>query len=277
VTTAVGIDIGATKIAAGLVEIETGNVLDERREPTRARDGGAAVLGRCVELARTLAAPETCGVGVGLCELVDPGGRPASGYAVDWRSLDVEAAFSPLPVRIESDVRAAALAEARFGAGRPFTDFIYLSVGSGVSHCLVEDGRPRPGRRGNALVVGAPPVEELASGPALARAAGVARAEEVFADPGFRSLAAEAATHLGYALAFLINALDPEAAIIGGGLGAVDEYRDQIVSVARTAIFAETTAALPILQARLGNRSGLIGAALVAGASHGEAVLHDRG
>jgi len=135
-------------------------------------------LERCAELAREVADGHTTMVGVGICEFVDEEGALSGADTLDWRGLDVAAAFQPMNVVIEADVRAAARAEALFGAGRPFEEFIYLSVGSGVSYCLVQAGWPRKGARGNAIVVGAPPVERTASGLALARAAGVARAEE---------------------------------------------------------------------------------------------------
>ena len=57
-------------------------------------------------------------VGIGLCELVDLEGRPASAHTVDWRELDPAVAIDAPRVVVESDLRAAALAEARFGAGR---------------------------------------------------------------------------------------------------------------------------------------------------------------
>ena len=95
---------------------------------------------------------------------------------------------------IESDLRAAALAEARFGAGAGVSPFLFAIVGTGASACLVVDGRPYAGGRGEAIVLGAPPVELVASGPALARAAGLERAEDVLADPAHAALVDTAAT-----------------------------------------------------------------------------------
>jgi glucokinase len=141
---------------------------------------------------------------------------------------------------------------------------VYLVVGTGVSYCLVLDGRPYEGARGNAIVVGAPPVERTSGGLALAERAGVARAELVLGDPVRASLVDSAAHELGLALAALVNALDPEAVVIGGGLGLVDRYRNRVAAAARGAIEHEATRELPIVPATLGPRSGVIGAALVA-------------
>jgi glucokinase len=263
--TVVGIDVGGSKIAAGSVDAETGTVLREVRALTPVQAGGGAVLRTCVELARDVAPDGPSAVGIGLCEFVDRTGRPTSAVTVDWLGLDVAAAFEGVGrVRIESDVRAAALAEARFGAGRRFESFVFLIVGTGVSHCLVVDGVPYTGARGNAIVVGAPPVERVAGGLALARSAEVERAQDVLGDPVHAAVVDAAAAELGLALAALVNALDPEAVVVGGGLGLESRYRERVAAAARRAIDHEATRQLPIIPATLGERSGLIGAGLVA-------------
>lgn len=262
---AVGVDVGGSKIAAGSVDVETGEVLKLVRRPTRPEAGGAAVLGACVDAAAAVASRPRTPIGIGICELVDPAGVVTSGVTVDWRSCDVQAAFATLgPVRIESDVRAAARAEARFGSGAAFTTFLYVTVGTGISFSHVVDGVPYPGVRGNAIVVGAPPVERQASGLALAHRAGVADTEAVFADPSHDRLVDEAAAELGLALAALVNAFDPEGVVVGGGLGLVTRYRELAVACARPAIDAENARELPVVPAELGELSGVVGAALSA-------------
>jgi glucokinase len=261
--TVVGIDVGGSKILGATVDVTTGAVLRELRLPTPVHAGGDAVLDECVRLAGELAPDGPAKVGIGLCEFVDLSGTPTSAFTVDWLGLDVSGAFGERThVRVESDVRAAALAEARFGDAAHFDSFVYLVVGTGVSYCLVLHGQPYEGARGNAIVVGAPPVERTSSGPALAERAGVDRAELVLGDPTRASLVDAAADQLGLALAALVNALDPEAVVIGGGLGLVERYRDRVAASARAAIEHAATRELPIIPAALGPRSGVIGAAL---------------
>jgi glucokinase len=257
-----GIDVGATKIAAGLVDMEEHQIL-ERRQVATARDGGE-VLRACVNLADELHRPEVERVGVALCELVRPDGTIASAETVDWTHLDVAAAFSHLaPAVVESDVRAAAVAEARLGAGRQRESMLFVNVGSGISHTLVVDGRPLAGARGNAIIMGAPPVETWSSGLALASSGG-ASTEEVLADPESADLVAEAAERLGQTLAILVNALDPSVVVIGGGLGSVRHYRAMVVEATRPLIYAEETRGLDIVPAALGPDAALVGATLIA-------------
>ena len=105
---AIGIDAGGTKLAAGRVDIDTGNVSDRRLIDTRRSRGGAAVLADVVELARGLG-PDVMAIGIGVPEMVDAQGAIQSAANWDWRDLDLALAFDELPrVRIVSDVYAAA-------------------------------------------------------------------------------------------------------------------------------------------------------------------------
>jgi glucokinase len=265
---AVGIDVGGTKIAAGLVDPSAGVVLDRRVVATPLRDGGAA-LAACAELAAELA-PAGVPVGIGLCELVSPDGRPRSRQTVDWVELDVAAAFVGVgPVFVDSDVRTAGRAEALYGAGRAFARLLYLNVGTGISYALLRDGEPEMGARGYAIIVGAPAVEDVAGGAGLALLAGEPSAREVLGNPRHAALVADGAAAIGAALAALVNALDPEAVVIGGGLGLVDAYRDASVAAARPLIWAEDVRDLPIVPAALGADGPLLGAALAAPAANG--------
>jgi glucokinase len=294
---AIGIDIGGTKIAGGIVNLETGHLLARQEIPTPVRRGGLAVLDDMVGMAARLYNEATtrgvrpAGIGIGLCELVDLAGNVTSAQTIDWRDLPVQARLAEVaaPVVIESDARVPALAEARFGAGRPYRLFVYLTVGTGISYSLVQDGRPFAGARGNALVLASMPLttrcttcgtllhpvlEEIASGPMLVarynRISGevVTRAEEVLEAVAAGSqlateIVGEAGEALGTSVGFLVNVLDPEAIIVGGGLGlAGGLYWERLVASTREHIYADNARQLPILRAALGADAGLIGAAV---------------
>ena len=262
-TRALGIDVGGTKIAAGVVDVETGAVRERRVVPTHPQRGGVPVLDECVALAAELGGG-TLPVGVGLCELVDLSGRPTTADTVDWRDLDVASAIAAPRVVVESDVRAAAVAEARFGAGAGVSPFLFVIVGTGASACLVLDGQPYAGAHGDAITLGAPPVETIASGPALARAAGVERAEDALADPAHAPLVAAAAEALGGVLAVLANALDPALIVLGGGLGVEPVFQERVERACRDRLTYPRTPALRVVPSTLGTEGGVVGAALVA-------------
>jgi glucokinase len=268
VTTAIGIDIGGSKIAACLVDVDRGSVVDSMRVATRPERGGAAVLADCVELARRLSAGVPIArtpvpVGVGICELVSSDGEVTSAATLDWRGVDLTTALG-VPVVVESDVRAAAIGEARLGAGRGCSSFVYVSVGTGVAFSLIIAGEPYLGSSGNALILGSPPVEATASGAALSRLAGTSSAEEVFQRPAAAQLVRRGAQDLGRALAWLVNALDPELLVVGGGLGLRDDYRDAAVAEMRLGIEVTESKRLRVVPAVLGVDAGAVGMALLA-------------
>ena len=261
----VGIDAGGTKLAAGLVGLPSGKILSRKESASRPQRGGLSVLADCVALAEAVAGTESVdGVGLGIPELVSSGVITTNDNW-DWRGVDLAGAFARLaPLSVESDVRAAALAEAQLGAGRELGSFVYLTIGTGVSHTFVIDGVPWPGARGNALVVGAPLVETEASGPRLAALAGKASAEDVLTSGTDDEIVDCVAAALAGELARLINALDPEAALIGGGLGLAPAFRERLIERTRPLIYAERTRSLDIREAALGRDAGIVGAALAA-------------
>ena len=293
-TLLLGIDVGGTKIAAGMLDPATGQTRWLRTVPTRPERGPEAVLDEVVALAAALAADlgGVAAIGLGVPELVDPAGRVASAQTLDWRDLPVRERLTAIaPATVEADVRAAALAEATLGAGRGHPVVAYVTVGTGIASTLVLDGRPFPGARGNALVLATGPVtipcprcgelvsavvEEVASGPGIAarwaartgRAA--AGAEAVLAaaeagDPAANDVLDTAAEVLGSAVGWLVNVVDPHVVVVGGGLGsAPGRFWERLVPAVRRHVWGDATRGLPVIQATLGPDAGWIGAALAA-------------
>lgn len=316
--TFIGIDVGGTKCAAGLLTLPSGNVLARHVEPTRPERGGAALLESVVEIAKSLQqraieqGTPAESLGLGVAELVSIDGhvlsaatipwQPMAGWQsmgaslppIAWQPMDVkESLLSALgiPITIEADVRAAARAEAVLGAGRSLRSFVYVTIGTGISASIVFDGVPYAGARGLTgtfasscgLIPGSdgglangPPLEQFASGPAMAARLAAVR-------PGFMgtsfdalsiaeagdSVAAEIVTTageaVGAAVAQLVNVLDPEAVILGGGLGVVGGiYRESLEAAVRKHVWSELHRDVPLLSAALGVDAGFVGAALAA-------------
>jgi glucokinase len=279
---AIGMDVGGTKIAAGLVA-DDGSVIAQTSEAT--------ATDRKKQLDQTLRLAETMqhkahalglkpiGIGLGVAELVSIDGQVFSDHRIHWRGMTLDPLFSTFgPVTIEADVRAAALAEARFGAARGKGHVLYVTIGTGISAVLVIDGEPYRGARGGALVVanqnlssgsldGKPgALEDWAGGYGLAKSYGVERAETVLAaaDGGelrALNLVRKATTAVGELIAVLAGALDPELIVLGGGLGAAQNiYTNQLQRAFHQARWDGDAQALPIVPAKLGANAGLIGA-----------------
>ncbi len=279
---AIGIDVGGTKIAAGIVTSPGGAVSGRRLLPTRPERGGRAVLDDALGVTRDLLAeaPGPVRIGVAVAELVDPEGRVTSGQTIDWRGLPVAEEFSRLaPAVVEADTRAGALGEALWGAGRPDENFYYLTVGTGIAGAWVLGRRPYAGAHGAAGTIASTPgtvsgmsLEEFAGGPGLVAryGRGATRGEEVTAaaergDPVATEIVRTAAEALGARAADIVNLLDPEAVIVGGGLGSADGlYWRTFEAAARRHIWSGANRTLPILRAARGGDAALVGAAAAA-------------
>ena len=294
-TCALGIDVGGTTMRGGILVEATGLLGGIRSTPTAAAEGGESVLRRAEILARELALEaemeglEILGVGIALAELVDPMGIPASAHALPLRGVRVHERFSTIaPVIVEADSRAAALGEAVHGAGRPYRSFLYVTAGTGIGCAVVIDRVPLAGARGAAGTIASAPqtfrctrcgatskavLEAIASGPALAAAwrertgSSAAGAEEVVlaaveGNPVALEIVRSAAEVLGSTVALLVNVLDPEAVIAGGGLGsAPGPYHEAFVRSLREHVWSDLNRDLPILRAGHGALAGVVGAA----------------
>lgn len=292
-----GIDVGGTNIRVGLVSFPGGVLHFPRAALTRSLEGSRRALARVAELAGEVldrarrAQMSACRVGIGVPELVDLRGTIASNQSLKWRSKDVRSVLRPHGrVTIASDVRAAALAEARLGAGRDEPTFLYLSVGTGLSSTLVIDGKPYAGASGHAIAFASGAtcatqdtekkllfgsLEDQASGLGLvkrSRAVGLsatdARAVCKMAEHGpgpARAIVDSAARQLAVHVAVMADALDPGLIILGGGLGCSGgRYGSMFREALRRHAWAPLARRLRVRHAALGTEAGLIGAALAA-------------
>ena len=152
-----GVDIGGTKIAAGVVDGDTGAVLHCERTPTQAHEGGAAVLARAITLARTVVDAVNVpidAVGIGAGGQIDYRTGvvlSATDILPGWAGVRLTEAFAAafgVSAFADNDVNAFALGEHRFGAGRGATDAVYLALGTGVGGAIVTRGELHRGKRG---------------------------------------------------------------------------------------------------------------------------------
>ena len=207
------------------------------------------------------------------------------------RSLDIAGHLRErfgLPVGVENDGNAIALAEWRVGAGRGTTNLVALALGTGVGGGLVLDGKLYRGwaELGHVVVdADGPPcqgnchgrghLEALATGEAAERAAvelwGAAadshRLVREALDGNAAALSAleRIGHYLGLAIGSFANIFAPELVIVGGGFGlaAWELLREPAVAAARREALQPADEELRIVRAELGDDSGLVGAGLV--------------
>ena len=149
-----GIDVGGTKIAAGLVN-ESAEILDSAVLPTRAGEGYEVSLGQLYAAIRACLRPEVSAIGI--CA---PGPlNPKTGVVLNppnlpgWRNVPLAKLVSEefgLPCRVENDANAAGLAETRFGAARGCSSVFYVTLSTGIGTGIILDGRIYHGKNGQA-------------------------------------------------------------------------------------------------------------------------------
>jgi len=307
----IGVDVGGTKVAAGLVS-SAGEITHQTRVPMVAADaaaGLAAVTSAIDSVRAALNVGQGPVSGIGICA---PGPLdPHTGVVINppnlpgWRNFPLASEILKvfrLPVRVDNDGNSAALAEALWGAGRGFRNVFYATLGTGIGTGIVSDGRIYHGRTGAAAEGGHLTIdyrgprckcgklgciEILASGTAIARrasekiavgrrsiileqAAGnianitgemVGRAY-VAGDLLAKELLQETAKFLAVWLGNIVDLLEPDVMIIGGGVATMlqpffEEIRDRLPNWSVNSRCQE----IPLVMAHYGADAGVAGGA----------------
>ena len=307
------LDIGGTKLAAGAVG-RSGDVLSFLVESTLADEGPERGLERLFGLGRKavdeagLAWTQVVSVGIGCGGPLDAerGVLIAPPHLPGWRDVPVaalaEQAFG-LPAALENDATAAAAGEHRYGAGAGTRHMVYLTISTGVGGGVVIDGRLYRGAGGNGGELGHVTVdcagrlcrgcgrrgclEAYVSGTSIAE-----RAQEAGMDGATAADVAAAARAgdrvatevwdgttdaLACGLTSIVNLFEPELVVLGGGV--VSGTGEQLLGPVRTRVLAEAmppaAAGVNIVEAALGDRVGVVGAAAIAVERLASGDLHE--
>jgi glucokinase len=290
---AIGVDVGGTKIVVALVDPDGAVVrLERRTTPVGSTDAFLLGLRDAVEAVRDETASA---IGIGIPSAIDQrSGTAVFSVNIPLAGVDVRSWATEtfgLVAAIDNDANCAALAEWRAGAGRGTSDMAMITLGTGIGGGLILGGRLYRGAMGAAGEVGHVVVdldgaacqgachgrghlEGLASGRAIDAVAerlvgaGATTPELVAAarggDPEALDAVASAGRLLGAGVATLVNLLNPELVVVGGGFGeALDLLVEPIRDVLARDGLAPARDLVRIVPAELGPDAGVIGAALV--------------
>jgi len=314
----IGVDVGGTKVAAGLVD-SRGKIIHQTRVPMVLSDSAAALacVISAIDSIRSAASKspmQDAVSGIGICA---PGPlNPHTGVVVNppnlpcWRNFPLASEISKayqLPVRVDNDGNAAALAEALWGAGRGYRNVFCTTIGTGIGTGIVCNRRIYHGRTGAAAEGGHMTIdyqgprcgcgklgciEALASGRAIARRAAekiasgrqsilleyahgcpeqitsemVARAYGD-GDDVAKEILKETAELLSIWLGNIVDLLEPDVMIIGGGAGAMmqaffGDIRNRLSAWCINSQCQE----IPLVKAHYGADAGIAGGAALCGA-----------
>ncbi|MBK6958985.1 MAG: ROK family protein [Nitrosomonas sp.] len=287
----IGIDLGGTKIE-GVVLDHDGHELLRKREDTRQSEGYQAILHTVKQLVGDLEAEigKKCSIGIGTpgtISAVTSTMKNSNAVCLNGRPLleDLQTLLHR-PLRIANDANCFTLSEALDGAGKGYGVVFGVIMGTGVGGGLVFNGQLHQGHQHlggewghNILELDGPDcycghkgcVETLISGPGLAAdfqrygGGSALLARDIVALAARGDALAEAALqrffdHFGRAMAMVVNILDPDAIILGGGLSNVERlYSEGRARVAHYVFNDEFIT--PILKNVHGDSSGVRGAA----------------
>ena len=292
---AIGVDLGGTKILAGVMS-QDGQVLrrHERASPTESQDA----LVRELELAvDELMSDDVAAIGFGVPGPLDlEHGRTFDMVNLpfhDFPLRDHMAARFDLPVGLDNDANAAAIAEWRVGAGRGVDDVLMLTLGTGLGGGVISNGRPFRGAKGAGAELGhvvivhdGRPCQGTCTGrghlePYVTGLAATKAAQEAFGptadahvlvqlagkgDETARAILAEIGSYLGSGMGSFANIFAPTLIVIGGGFGvAAWEYlMPSADAIMRREALRPMRDIVRVVPAELGAEAGLIGAGFVA-------------
>ena len=290
----IGVDVGGTKILAAVVSRDGSlGVRLERPSDHSSQDALLAELDSLVEELHR-AEPGAVALGFGIPSRIDQrSGHALKSVNIPLEGVDLRDRMREqhgLPVALDNDANAAAIAEWQVGAARGARNVVMLTLGTGVGGGLILDGRPYRGATGSGaelghivLEPGGPPcgcgghghLESFAAGPAADRVARslygdgsdahelVRRGRD--GEPEAVEALAGIGRYLGSGIATFVNVFEPELVVVGGGFGDAGEL---LLGPAREVVAVEGLEPardnVRIVEAELGIEAGVIGAGMVA-------------
>lgn len=288
---AIGVDVGGTKILAGVVARD--GTIERRREHATPVTSQEELLSALETAVDGLVAEDVGAVGFGVPSRIDQAtGRVVESVNIPLTDLDLGSWMQQrfgLSVAVENDANAAALGEARAGAGRSAKTMVMLTLGTGCGGGIVLDGQLYRGwaEAGHmVLEYNGLPCQGTCTGrghlePYVTGLAATKLARKTFgpaadahrlvrlADEGdiaAREILAGIGQRLGAGIGSLVNLFNPELVVIGGGFGiaAFEFLRGPAREILQREALSPAGDEVELVRAELGTAAGVIGAALVA-------------
>lgn len=290
----IGIDLGGTKIEGILLD-KSGKILAQKRTPTNSDNGYGYIIDKIVNLISDLQAISKTDTAVGICT---PGAiSPHTGRIKNSNTVcligkpfkeDIESKIN-CKIKLDNDANCFAIAEANLGAAKKYNVVFGVIIGTGVGGGIVINGKVHHGRMsiagewghhtlypdGNQCYCGRKGcVETYISGPSLEKrwtelTGRTQTLRNVIAEAGqlpkykeklYLKWKQELIRNFGIALANVIDILDPDAIVLGGGVSNIPFLYDEGIKSVYNNVFSNEVDT-PILRNKLGDSAGVFGAA----------------
>jgi len=271
-----GIDIGGTKTSIGLVNIKKGEVLSKIIIPSKKFKDDKKNLDNIIDnTIKLIGNKKIINIGIGVPELINNKGIIKGNYNFNWNNKKLINFFpKKYKVIVDSDVRCHLRAEKFYGHGQKFKNFIYINIGTGLSYSHFKNNQIYAGANGYAIHFASSKItlynplnnkkvslvpENFYSGKAIMKFL------KKFKQSKKQDLILNnIADSLGSLIGNLINSIDPEFIVMGGGVVNNNfKFRNLLIRYTRNYIFSEDVKKIKILISKLKDDTGLLGAAAV--------------
>lgn len=272
----IGVDIGATKIHAGL--IRNGKIIKEVKFPTNSNETKQELLDNLIGGIESLDSPEVVGIGIGVPGMVDEEG----GIIYDlmnipaWKEVHLKKHlenFFKKPIEITNDANVFVLGEKVYGKGRRFKNIVGITMGTGFGMGIIINDQLYSGSFSSAGELGSVPyldhnIESYCSGKYFVENFGL-KGFDLFkmAEKGDKKaldIFKEYGTHLGNTVKLILYTLSPEAIFMGGSVNKSYKYfKDDLMKTVATFPFKRVTEHVIIQPSETKNAAILGAAALI--------------
>lgn len=300
----IGVDIGGMSVKLGVFEDQ--KILKQWAIPTRVKEQmiAADIAEAIKEACKELEIPEEniLGVGIGVPGNTRPDGFVYNASNIGWKDYDLGAEIKEhlnAPIQVGNDANLAALAEYWVGAGKAYSSFVMLTIGTGLGGGIINEGRIVNGMMGSGGEVGHIPVnpqetrqcgcgkhgclEQYTTATAIMRMAREAieegqatciesktpTAKEVLdaakaGDPMAVKVMDQFADRMGQGMAIIASVMNPEAFLLGGGVSKAGDYLLNLIRPYYDKYLFKGCVGADFKIAVLENDAGIIGAAKLA-------------
>ncbi len=272
----IGVDIGGTKTAIGVVDTKKGSVESKIIIPSKSFKSDTKNLKLIIKTSLDLAKNHKIKhIGIGVPELINNTGIIKGNYNFKWNNYNLKKFFpNNISIKVESDVRCHLLAEQKFGNGKNVNNFIYINIGSGLSYAHFKENKIYSGSRGYAIHFASSIIslynwkkdkkislipEEYYSGK------NILKIEKNFKNKKKKNkILNNVSESIGSLIAGLVNTIDPYQVVLGGGVISNNLFlKNNIIKYTKKFILADEARKIKILTSKFRDNTGILGAGLL--------------
>ena len=271
----IGVDIGGTKTAIAIIDDKNGKIYKKLLIPSKKYRDDKKNLNTIIKHVLDLSNKNKIkNIGIGVPELINNKGIIKGNYNFNWHNKNLVNYFPKnFNIIVNSDVRCHLLAEKFFGVAKKYKNFAYINIGTGLSYAQFKDKKIYAGAKGYAIHFASSKItlydwkknkkislipEDYYSGKQLIKILSINN--NVKKKKILKNVAESMASLIGS----LINTIDPDKVVLGGGVIINNSYFKKIlIEHIRKFILADEVKKINIKTSKLINNTGLLGAGLL--------------